>query len=1046
MEGDDADYLGMLDRDVAALRTAAGEIESLLASLDIGAGLASSLSGGDLASINTDELAQGLGEQMAGIGTALAEDLGTELGQGLAAAGVEGGQTLAEGVAEGASSLGDGIASDLDEKLAEPVRSAGADAGAALQEGFVSGVSGLGAQIDHHVSADLGSLQGSAGAAGAAAGAALTSGIQGGLSSLSARAAAAAAELAVSMTAAGAAGGDALAAGISAGATSGAGRTAQHVADAVQAGLDTSLAQAGMSGGDVLAAGISYGASQGADDAAQKIADVMSASLSTSMTQTGMAAGDSMAAGMAASAAKDAESVAVAYGTALDLPAEVTSQAVGAKAGEAFVAGFRGPVTDLNARFAEWQAAQNTTAWTPHISLQPFLDEIARAEAAERELAAAMAADEEIIQNGIDNFLTLSDAQLRQWMAEVESAATESSSAFIDAYFAINEQLDATTALTVQQQQAMDYLYAEARAEMDALQAEAIAFNNTIRGLEGFTPKSMVTGDTFYTADQMSQMVAGFRNGATEAEGLGSELKAVGATAGEAGGSLGGMASVMSGPWGMAIFAGLSLLPELGSAFKGLAGAMDPTKAQLLDVQQLQQAIGGDGGTAGLTTAAFVATSSAANGMADSAKQAGVSLETWTEAAMGNSDAQAAVTASVEKLNQAQDNQAAAAARSSGANSHAAQDLKGAEVASADAAAATNQLTDANQKLLNSMNAEAAQVAKTVAAQRQQDEVTMQLALNQQIFSATLDGAYTKMQLQTQAASEATVALLNLGDNQFSANMQLYNSVNAYSQAQQGANSYNTVLQSLNGSFNTLYGDEAGFTGALANLTSSLDHNGKSLDANSAKGYQNAQAAKAVADAAIQTSVAVYENDVANGNATGAYQDASAKLAQEKQAFEDAAIKAGANKDAVKALADELFTLPPSITVDANINPALKSLNALLAAVDNSIGTVRINGQSGVGNLHGDIASARAAGGPVQAGVEYTVGEQGIEKFTPATDGYITAHSALGSDYGGGRVTVVHNHYHVEGSLIHQDDLRETVQQGTLRFQQRNSYTGMQYA
>jgi hypothetical protein len=43
---------------------------------------------------------------------------------------------------------------------------------------------------------------------------------------------------------------------------------------------------------------------------------------------------------------------------------------------------------------------------------------------------------------------------------------------------------------------------------------------------------------------------------------------------------------------------------------------------------------------------------------------------------------------------------------------------------------------------------------------------------------------------------------------------------------------------------------------------------------------------------------------------------------------------------------------------------------------------------------------ARAEGGPVSAGVPYMVGEKGIEKFTPKTDGYITPNNQLGGQSG----------------------------------------------
>lgn len=60
-------------------------------------------------------------------------------------------------------------------------------------------------------------------------------------------------------------------------------------------------------------------------------------------------------------------------------------------------------------------------------------------------------------------------------------------------------------------------------------------------------------------------------------------------------------------------------------------------------------------------------------------------------------------------------------------------------------------------------------------------------------------------------------------------------------------------------------------------------------------------------------------------------------------------------------------------------------------------------GGGGWGSLFG---GGRADGGDVFAGMSYTVGERGVERFTPAVDGHITSNDKMG---GGG--TVVQNNY-----------------------------------
>jgi hypothetical protein len=1054
LEGDDTSFLDMLDRDVAAIRSAASEIEGILASLDIGAGLADSLSGADLGSLNTDEITQGLAEAMGGAGAAIAQDIGTELASEVATAGAEAGTALGEAVAEGAAGTGDTVGQELASELAPASAAAGARAGAALAEGLESTAAGAGQQAATQLSstitagtADLGDrlaaqisdqlrqgLDGQAQATMAMLAAVLAAGAAG-TGALAGRVAAAALGAALSTQGAdvaaqaGASIGDGLAAGIGAGASGAGAGAATQVAEAIEAPLADALIQAGSAAGDALAIGISAGAADGADGLAQLISDSVQAPLESAMTQAGMAAGDALNAGIEAVAAEGGAT----FVTEFESGAESRAEEAGAQAGAAWGAGFGSAAL----RGVDLIESGLSTAGIP-------IDPAARAEAAAaaaaaqeaEEIAAAMDADDKFLQEGIDNFLQLGGLALSEWLEQVQLASESAKDAFISVYEAVQAQLDATTALTDEQQSALDLMYFRASTEMSALQEEANALNEAINaaaaGNHGFGSiqgVDLVAGNLSTAGEKMKSGAGSEVAGAVEDAGaMAGELDGVATAAEGATAGVGGLASVMSGPLGMAVFAAMSFLPMLGGAFRGLGDALNPTKAQLLDVQQLQQAIGGDGGTAGMTTAAFVATSSAANGLAGQAEQAGVSLETWTEAAMGNSAAQQAVTDSIGKLNQAQLNQKVSSDDAGSASSHAALDLKGAQEATDSASASTNRYTDANQKLINSMYAEAGQVADTVRSTQAQDQATMQLAMNTQIFSATLDGAFTKMQMSAQQNSESTVALLNLGDSQSGLNMQLYNSVNAYNVASQQASGYASVLQALSGAANTLYGAEASFEGALVGLTASMKQNGDSLDANSAKGYQNAQAVKQVADAANQAAVAVYQSDVQNGNASKAYEDATTKLDSEKDAFEQAAIKAGANKTAVQQLANELFQLPKNITSNVNVN------------VHESMSLTELNDKLNSPQL-------RASGGPVDANNAYIVGERGPELVTFGADGYVTPNYALrsamgeaGSGSGGSstNVTVI-----VQGSLIHQDDLTDSLQTGALQFQNRNGYTGL---
>jgi len=95
----------------------------------------------------------------------------------------------------------------------------------------------------------------------------------------------------------------------------------------------------------------------------------------------------------------------------------------------------------------------------------------------------------------------------------------------------------------------------------------------------------------------------------------------------------------------------------------------------------------------------------------------------------------------------------------------------------------------------------------------------------------------------------------------------------------------------------------------------------------------------------------------------------------------------------------------------------------------------------------------RAGGGPVAAGLPYTVGEFGRELFVPGTTGYIVPHeqtqqilspvaspattAQIGGGGAGGGTAVIHNHVYLDGQQIWNNQ-----QQTTLRYNVRNGNRG----
>lgn len=448
------------------------------------------------------------------------------------------------------------------------------------------------------------------------------------------------------------------------------------------------------------------------------------------------------------------------------------------------------------------------------------------------------------------------------------------------------------------------------------------------------------------------------------------------------------MASVMGGPWGIAIGAGVGLLSGLVGE---LINAGDATKAVTLNAGDLAKAVAQDGGAAGQATAAYIAAASGANGMSDAVGKAGVSQATWTEAVLGNGQATNTVIESVNKLNQAQRNSGITAAENASDTGKFSDAQQASAVAAAKNAAAHNILTDANQKTINTLRAEQKQVADSIAAQTKYEQAIAKVTNTEQLFDASLQAAYNQLVANAQAAALTTVGTLNLGNANYSATSAMDAIVTSYTEAAAQGNAYAQVLQALTGNTANLLTSEAAFTTALSGVSAAAKANGTSLDINTAKGAANITAFTGVASAANKAAAAVEQNETSTKGSIIAYQDANTKLEQEKQAFEDAAIKAGYNKQQVEALADELFKLPPSISISADVSKAEQGLNTLLKKIDSAHGYVDVSVMSDgtIGNLKGARMSANAQGGRGYAGVPQIVGDGGRpEVFVPDSNGY----------------------------------------------------------
>ncbi len=120
---------------------------------------------------------------------------------------------------------------------------------------------------------------------------------------------------------------------------------------------------------------------------------------------------------------------------------------------------------------------------------------------------------------------------------------------------------------------------------------------------------------------------------------------------------------------------------------------------------------------------------------------------------------------------------------------------------------------------------------------------------------------------------------------------------------------------------------------------------------------------------------------------------------------------------------------------------AVAAVNANLLTIPTDIYTTHH-----IRTVYDDAAPApslpgRAAGGPVQAGLPYIVGERGPEVFVPKTSGYIVPNG-----YGSGPMAISRSgdvYVTVQGSVITVRKLAEEVREELLKVKQRNGTTGL---
>lgn len=369
-------------------------------------------------------------------------------------------------------------------------------------------------------------------------------------------------------------------------------------------------------------------------------------------------------------------------------------------------------------------------------------------------------------------------------------------------------------------------------------------------------------------------------------------------------------------------------------------------------------------------TRAYVANQLAQSGLAQKAKDLGLSLSTVTDAALGNDAALSSLVGTLDKV----------------------------------IAAGTSTVNAGKSGMITTFS-EGAQAA--------QDLKKELLGMN-----SSLDDAQIKQRLTAEGASENTTAT----------ELTAAASRKAASAFQAETASLNDIISAMHlasGVALDLAGAQISFQAAIDDATKGIKDNGKTLDINTEKGRQNKSALLDVAKAANAQVDAMLKSGKSNEVATAATVSARAE-------FVRIAVQMGDNRAHAIAYAKSLIDIPPKATTNvtnnatvakSHVDPYAKALNLLpkqkttgvtvsgaaaarqqvlnLSGAINNLPSqkniyIKMIQSGSVGGIPAGIkAPARAGGGSALKGHPYTVGEVGKEIFVPEVNGRIIPNSQI---------------------------------------------------
>jgi hypothetical protein len=1006
-----------------------------------------------------DEIESALLEAIAGSGDAMAAQIGDGLTSGLVQAAVragdEAGLQAGDQFTSEFEASTSSVAADLGDRLVAGVAQAGDDAGHEISRGLESSLAGTGLRAAGEIASGI--LLGSV-PIGPAVGHEIGAGMAATLPAAARAAASAAAGSLTEGLVEGASGtGDQLASQISGELRAAIGSETQATA----AQLTDALLEGAAGAGDALAEQIGVEMQPGIASAGEQAGESLKEAILEGASGLGDALGADLGSGISQGASIGADGGAAEIERAMQSVASDLEQE-GEDAGVRYVQGLQRGLSSVNVpaggmsldELLSGGKGPDEFVQDPNDPYRTVRQSALEAEQAARESTEGLLASEAQALRGTQDY----DVQLLATFEEIYRGGAGLSDQLATAMTLAFQGIEAdTSAFTATELRLFTEFFQTLESEGDQA------------ALDLATRMSIVTNPELFNTDLIGQGLssvgkpmagagAAGATGTASLSGLGdmhaAQLAAENAAAAAtelgtaeqgAEAAAGGLGAAMGGPlmWGLLGVA--SMLPMVTSLFNNSSQA---TQAYAQQQQQLQQAISQDSDMIGANTVATIANQISTSGAADTLKGYGISLTDATSAIAGVHSAQKDVNSVLnEQIDNLQSLIQEQSAHSQGVNTDIEaerQQIEQLQVTKEAMAQLEQDTIDAvqhdNDLAQATLNAEQAigvfnvQVRAGVLALEQQAQTQKINADALASYDMTLTSS---SQAYTDAVHNQDIAL---ADNAIKARInadalnaslppqaqlstEAITAALAYQQASTATSLYTSSLTALYGQYGQTSNAEAAATIAIDNLTGKITTGKNAVDLMTDAGSKNFQIFNQAASAAETYAEKVYQQ-------TGDTEQANQVLQTFAGKLDTAASKAGLTKDQIHQLNEELFGVQNAsdITIKVDDSQARQEMNAFsdfvqgeIDSMNNSVVVPTINR-----GLHG--ISARASGGPVQAGQVYITGEKQPELFVPESDGYIYPSLEEGRKALAGTGMSVHFNYYGTQQPTHEqraDMLRE---------------------